>query len=170
MHDMQEEAGAPLNSGATPTVPPSRVSGRPLALVAVAALGVIVFPLSAMFALLYHLHGHAKPIAMGWQLQIHAWSALLAYATLAIAALIAMLLWTQERALRLVWRQLQAEDSYPTDAWFGLHAFDSGRIWQLLAAATRSCSGLGRLASPRKAASLLACVVIDAIVSSCSRE
>lgn len=41
MHDMQEEAGAPLNSGATPTVPPSRVSGRPLALVAVAALGVI---------------------------------------------------------------------------------------------------------------------------------
>ena len=41
----------------------------------------------------------------------------------------------QERALRLIWRQLQAEDSYPTDAWFGLHAFDSPRIWQLLAEA-----------------------------------
>ncbi|MDY6054982.1 DEAD/DEAH box helicase [Micrococcus sp.] len=41
----------------------------------------------------------------------------------------------QERALRLVWRQLQAEDSYPTDAWIGLHAFDSPRIWQLLAEA-----------------------------------
>lgn len=41
----------------------------------------------------------------------------------------------QERALRLIWRQLMAEDSYPTDAWFGLHAFDSPRIWQLLAEA-----------------------------------
>ena len=48
MHDMQEEAGAPLNSGATPTVPPSRVSGRPLALVAVAALGVIAAALVVM--------------------------------------------------------------------------------------------------------------------------
>ncbi len=65
-----------------------------------AALGVIVFPLAAMFALLYFLHGHAKPMAMGWQLQTHAWSALLAYATLAIAALLAVLLWVQERALR----------------------------------------------------------------------
>ncbi|WP_286670229.1 DEAD/DEAH box helicase [Micrococcus porci] len=41
----------------------------------------------------------------------------------------------QERALRLIWRQLQAEDSYPTEGWFGLHAFDSPRIWQLLAEA-----------------------------------
>lgn len=65
-----------------------------------AALGVIVFPLSALFALLYHLHGHARPMPMDWQLQLHAWCALLAYATLAIAALLAGLLWLQERALR----------------------------------------------------------------------
>ena len=65
-----------------------------------AALGVIVFPLAALFALIYQLHGHAPPEPMDWQLQLHAWCALLAYATLAIAALIAMLLWVQERALR----------------------------------------------------------------------
>ncbi|RMH94445.1 inner membrane protein YpjD [Lysobacter pythonis] len=65
-----------------------------------AALGVIVFPLSAMFALLYRLTGNAHPMALGWQLQLHAWSALLSYATLAIAALLAILLWVQERALR----------------------------------------------------------------------
>ncbi|WP_199197136.1 hypothetical protein, partial [Ensifer sp. NM-2] len=41
----------------------------------------------------------------------------------------------QERAMRLIWRQVQAEDSYPGDAWFGLHVFDSPRIWQLLAEA-----------------------------------
>ena len=35
-----------------------------------------------------------------WQLQLHAWCALLAYATLAIAALLAILLWIQERTLR----------------------------------------------------------------------
>lgn len=65
-----------------------------------AALGVIVFPLAALFALIYQLHGHAPPEPMDRQLQLHAWCALLAYATLAIAALIAMLLWVQERALR----------------------------------------------------------------------
>ncbi len=65
-----------------------------------AALGVIVFPVAAMFALLYRLTGHAQPLALDWQLQLHAWSALLAYAVLAIAALLAVLLWLQERALR----------------------------------------------------------------------
>lgn len=65
-----------------------------------AALGVIVYPLAALFALLYSLHGHSRPAAMDWQLQLHAWCALLAYATLAIAALLAVLLWVQERTLR----------------------------------------------------------------------
>ena len=65
-----------------------------------AALGVIVFPLAALFALLYHFTGPSTPTAMGWQLQLHVWSALLAYATLAIAAVLAVLLWLQERALR----------------------------------------------------------------------
>ena len=63
----------------------------------------------------------------------------------------------QERALRLVWRQLQAEDSYPTDAWFGLHAFDSGRIWQLLADAQEA-------GVPLVAQGVLADVVLDAPV------
>ena len=41
MHDMQEEAGAPLSSGATATVPPSRASGRHLGVVAAAAACVL---------------------------------------------------------------------------------------------------------------------------------
>ena len=65
-----------------------------------AALGVIVYPLAALFALLYSLRGHSSPVPMDWQLQLHAWCALLAYATLAIAALLAILLWIQERTLR----------------------------------------------------------------------
>ena len=65
-----------------------------------AALGVIVFPMAALFALLYRLAGPSTPVAMGWQLQLHVWCALLAYATLAIAAVLAVLLWLQERALR----------------------------------------------------------------------
>ncbi len=43
-----------------------------------------------------------------------------------------------ERALRLVYRQLMAEDTYPTDAWIMLNNFDSPRIWQLLEDAERS--------------------------------
>ncbi|MGY0504616.1 cytochrome C assembly family protein [Luteimonas sp. e5] len=66
-----------------------------------AALGVIVYPLAAAFALLYRVSGQAQPASMDWQLQLHAWCALLANAVLAIAALLALLLWLQERALRL---------------------------------------------------------------------
>lgn len=65
-----------------------------------AALGVIVFPLAAASLLAYAGSGHHVPEGLGWRLQLHAWSALLAYATLAVAALLAMLLWIQERALR----------------------------------------------------------------------
>ena len=50
------------------------------------ALGVIVYPLAALFALLYSLHGHSRPVAMDWQLQLHAWCALLAYACLLYTA------------------------------------------------------------------------------------
>lgn len=64
------------------------------------SLGVIVFPLAAMSAMLYRLHGQARPVALEWQLQLHAWVALLAYAVLAVAALLAILLWVQERTLR----------------------------------------------------------------------
>lgn len=65
-----------------------------------AALGVIVFPVAAATLGLYHGFGRQDPQPLGWQGQLHAWCALLAYATLAIAALLAILSWSQERALR----------------------------------------------------------------------
>lgn len=64
-----------------------------------AALGVIVFPLAALSMLGYAWQGQAATESLGWRLQLHAWCALLAYATLAVAALLAILLWAQERAL-----------------------------------------------------------------------
>ena len=65
-----------------------------------AALGVLVFPLAATLLLAYHGHGHAPSKVLGWRLASHAWLALLAYATLSIAALLSIMLWMQERALR----------------------------------------------------------------------
>ncbi len=65
-----------------------------------AALGVVVFPMAALALLAYHGYGHEPSKALGWQLATHAWLALLAYATLSIAALLAIMLWLQERALR----------------------------------------------------------------------
>ncbi|WP_149196155.1 cytochrome C assembly family protein [Luteimonas suaedae] len=65
-----------------------------------AALGVIVFPLAAVSLAAYAGTGHRSAEGLDWRLQLHAWLALLAYATLAIAALLALLLWAQERALR----------------------------------------------------------------------
>lgn len=64
-------------------------------------LGVIVYPLAAACALGFALAGSepAQPV-LDWRLQLHAWCALLAYSTLAVAALVAVLLWLQERALR----------------------------------------------------------------------
>ena len=65
-----------------------------------AALGVIVFPISAGCLLLYGAFGRHDVQALDWRLLLHAWCALLAYATLAVATLLAVLLWAQERALR----------------------------------------------------------------------
>ena len=65
-----------------------------------ASLGVVVFPIAAISLLAYALWGHRPAPALDWRLQLHAWCALLAYATLAIAALLAIMLWLQERALR----------------------------------------------------------------------
>lgn len=64
------------------------------------ALGVVTFPLAAFLLVIYHLHGHGLNPQLDWRLQLHAWLALLAYATLGIAALLAVMLWAQERALR----------------------------------------------------------------------
>lgn len=63
-------------------------------------LGVVVYPLAAFFLLLYHFAGYGHVQILNWRLQLHVWLALLAYAILAIAALIALMLWLQERALR----------------------------------------------------------------------
>ncbi|HET7125881.1 MAG TPA: cytochrome c biogenesis protein CcsA [Lysobacter sp.] len=65
------------------------------------ALGVLVFPLASLSLLAYALYGHStRPQGLDWRLLLHAWLALLAYATLAVAALLAIMLWLQERALR----------------------------------------------------------------------
>jgi len=63
-------------------------------------LGVVVYPLAAAMAALYHFYGHFRAEDLDWQLQLHAWIALLAFATLSLAALLALMLWFQERALR----------------------------------------------------------------------
>jgi len=65
-----------------------------------AALGAIVFPIAAGSLVAYANKGPAHTAVLDWRLQLHAWCALLAYATLAVAALLAIMLWAQERALR----------------------------------------------------------------------
>ena len=64
------------------------------------ALGVVVFPLAAATLVGYAITPGSASAVPDWRLQLHAWCALLAYATLAIAALLAIMLWLQERALR----------------------------------------------------------------------
>jgi ABC-type uncharacterized transport system permease subunit len=65
-----------------------------------AALGVVVFPIAAATLITYGLHGPRATTALDWPLQLHAWLALLAYATLAVAALLALTSWAQEGAMR----------------------------------------------------------------------
>ncbi|GAB3727264.1 cytochrome c biogenesis protein CcsA [Luteimonas pelagia] len=65
-----------------------------------AALGVFVFPLAATLLVGDASVATAPGAPMPWPIQLHAWCALLAYAVLAIAALLALLSWAQERALR----------------------------------------------------------------------
>ena len=65
------------------------------------ALGIIVFPLAAVALAAHALLGGGRPRSeLSWQLEMHALLALLAYATLAVATLLALMLWFQERALR----------------------------------------------------------------------
>ncbi len=65
-----------------------------------ATLGVVVFPIAAATLGGYAGYGHHLAEGIDGRLQLHAWCALLAYATLGIAALLAIMLWLQERALR----------------------------------------------------------------------
>lgn len=67
----------------------------------VAGLGVIVFPLAAlMLALDVFLAPATTPTPIDWQIKLHVVIALLAYSVLSIAAVLALLLAVQERALR----------------------------------------------------------------------
>jgi len=67
----------------------------------VAALGVIVFPLAALLlAVDIFVAPPTVPQAMGWQIKLHVAIALIAYSVLSIAAILALLLAAQERALR----------------------------------------------------------------------
>ncbi len=70
------------------------------------ALGGVVYPLAAVCAGVYALQGSGPAQALDWRLQLHAFLALLAFATLAVAALLALMLMLQEGALRR--RQLDA--------------------------------------------------------------
>lgn len=67
----------------------------------VAALGVLVFPMAAvLLGVDVFLAEETAPLAMEWQIKLHVSVALLAYSLLSIAALLAILLALQERALR----------------------------------------------------------------------
>lgn len=67
----------------------------------VAGLGVIVFPLAALLlALDDFVAPPTAPLAMDWQIKLHVVIALLGYSLLSIAAVLAILLAVQERALR----------------------------------------------------------------------
>jgi ABC-type uncharacterized transport system permease subunit len=68
----------------------------------VAALGVILFPLAALFlAIDEFIAPPTAPFPLDWQIGLHVIIALLAYSILAIAAVLALLLATQESALRM---------------------------------------------------------------------
>ena len=67
----------------------------------VAALGVVVYPVAAATVLLYQFGARVRSTPLpDWPIQLHAGLALLAYATLSLAALVSIMLWLQERALR----------------------------------------------------------------------
>lgn len=68
----------------------------------VGALGVVLYPIAAVLVVLYAATrlDRTTGATLDWQIQLHAGLALLAYATLSVAALLAIMLWMQERALR----------------------------------------------------------------------
>jgi ABC-type uncharacterized transport system permease subunit len=68
----------------------------------VATLGVIVFPLAAALLTMDVFAAPAtQPLPLEWQIKLHVVFALLGFSVLCIAALIAILLALQERALRM---------------------------------------------------------------------
>lgn len=68
----------------------------------VATLGVFVFPLAALLLLVDNFAAPAtQPLPIEWQIKLHVVFALISYSVLSIAALLAILLALQERAMRL---------------------------------------------------------------------
>jgi len=68
----------------------------------IAVIGIVTWPLAVLFLLLDAARGQPAPTlaAQSWQITLHAVFALLAWATLSLAALVAVMLFVQERALR----------------------------------------------------------------------
>jgi len=67
----------------------------------VAGLGILIFPLSAVFlAMDAFIAPRTAPEAMTWQIELHVTIAVLAFGILSIAAALSILLAIQERALR----------------------------------------------------------------------
>jgi ABC-type uncharacterized transport system permease subunit len=66
----------------------------------VTALAIFALPVAASLLLVHGLQPPVPPKPLDWQHQLHATLALLAYATLALAALVAVTVWLQDRALR----------------------------------------------------------------------
>jgi len=68
----------------------------------IGTLGVIVFPLAAALLLVDVFAAPAtQPLPIEWQIKLHVVFALLGFSVLCVAALFAIFLWLQERALRL---------------------------------------------------------------------
>ena len=67
----------------------------------IATLGVIVFPLAAVLLFVdVFLAPPTQPLPIDWQIKLHVLFALLGYSVLSVAAILAILLAVQERALR----------------------------------------------------------------------
>lgn len=64
------------------------------------ALGILVYPIAALAVYANYRWGVHVTSALDWRLKLHASFALLAYASLSIATLLALLYWLQDRALR----------------------------------------------------------------------
>ena len=64
------------------------------------ALGILVYPIAALSVYANYRWGVHVTSALDWRLKLHASFALLAYAGLSIATLLALLYWLQDRALR----------------------------------------------------------------------
>lgn len=66
----------------------------------ITALAIFALPVAASSLIVHGMQPPLAPKALDWRQQLHATLALLAYATLAVAAVVAVTVWLQERALR----------------------------------------------------------------------